>query len=133
MPDSAPPALSHFSWLCYFYNIKNMKQTTAVNAFAALGHETRLGIYRLLVEAGPDGLPASEIAEKLSIGPSNLTFHVAHLERASLVRSRRDGRWVIYSADFGAMGDLVDFLTQKCCGGHPEVCRSTSKARAKAS
>lgn len=110
-----------------------MKSKTAVNAFAALGHDHRLGIYRLLVEAGPQGLPASEIAEKLGIRPSNLTFHIAHLERASLVQSRRDGRWIIYSADFGAMGDLVDFLTQKCCGGHPEVCRSLGKSKAKAS
>ncbi len=110
-----------------------MKQKTAVSAFAALGHESRLSIYRLLVETGPEGLPASEIAEKLGIRPSNLTFHVAHLERSSLVQSRRHGRWVIYSADFGAMGDLVDFLTQKCCGGHPEVCRSVGKARKQAS
>lgn len=110
-----------------------MKEQSAVNAFAALGHETRLGIYRSLVEAGPAGLPAGEIADKLDIGPSNLTFHIAHLERAALVRSRRDGRWIIYSADFGAVGDLVDFLTQKCCGGHPEVCRSLGQSRAKAS
>lgn len=110
-----------------------MKQSAAVNSFAALGHDTRLGIFRALVESGPDGLPASEIAEKLEIRPSNLTFHIAHLERASLVRSRRVGRWIIYSADFGAMGDLVDFLTQKCCGGHPEVCRSLLTSKAKAS
>lgn len=110
-----------------------MKRKTAVNVFAALGHDTRLSIYQTLVEAGPDGLPASEIAEKLRIRPSNLTFHVAHLERASLVQSRREGRWIIYSADFGAMGGLVDFLTQKCCGGHPEVCRSLGKSRAQAS
>lgn len=110
-----------------------MKQKTAVNAFAALGHGTRLSIYRILVGAGPRGLPASEIAAILRIAPSNLTFHVAHLERARLVQSRRDGRWIIYSADFGAMGDLVDFLTQKCCGGHPEVCRSLAKTRAKVS
>lgn len=110
-----------------------MKQKTAVNAFAALGHGHRLSIYRLLVGAGPEGLPASEIAEKLGLRPSNLTFHVALLERASLVQSRREGRWVIYSADFGAMGDLVDFLTNKCCGGHPEVCRSLNKNRQEAS
>ncbi len=110
-----------------------MIQDTAVNAFAALGHDTRLGIFRALVEAGPDGLPASAIAEKVDIRPSNLTFHIAHLARASLVRSRRDGRWIIYSADFVAMGDLVDFLRQKCCGGHPEVCRRLGRSKAKAS
>lgn len=110
-----------------------MKQKIAVNAFAALGHDARLRIYRALVEAGPEGMAASEIATRLDIRPSNLTFHVSHLERVSLVRSRRDGRWVYYSADFGAMGDLVDFLTHKCCGGHPEVCRSVGKTKAKAS
>ncbi|HET9679844.1 MAG TPA: metalloregulator ArsR/SmtB family transcription factor [Gammaproteobacteria bacterium] len=109
-----------------------MKQKTAVNAFAALGHDTRLGIFRLLVEAGPEGLPASEIAKTLVIQPSNLTFHIAHLTRASLVRSRRDGRWIIYSADFGAMNALVDFLTQKCCGGDPQACRDI-KSEEKAS
>ena len=105
------------SSLGHFNSIDNVKPISAANAFNALGHVHRLNIYRLLVEAGPEGLAASELA-------SNLTFHVASLERASLVRSRREGRWIIYSADFVAMGDLVDFLTQKCCKGNPEVCRS---------
>lgn len=99
-----------------------MKPRTAVTAFAALGHETRLGIYRALVEAGPEGLPASRIAAALGIIPSSLTFHIAQLERAALVRSRRDGRHIIYTADFAAMAKLMDFLTHKCCGGHPELC-----------
>ncbi|MDZ7735689.1 MAG: helix-turn-helix transcriptional regulator [Gammaproteobacteria bacterium] len=67
------------------------------------------------------------------MSPSSLTFHIAHLERAGLVHSQRDGRSIIYSADFGAMGDLVDYLTDKCCGGYPEVCRSLSKTRRRAS
>lgn len=101
-----------------------MKRLTAINAFAALAHDVRLGIFQRLVEAGPEGMAAGQIAGKLRISPSSLTFHIAHLERAGLVRSHREGRSIIYSADFGAMGNLVDFLTDKCCGGHPEVCRN---------
>ena len=112
------------SSLGHFNSIDNVKPISAANAFNALGHVHRLNIYRLLVEAGPEGLAASELAAKLDLSASNLTFHVASLERASLERSRREGRWIIYSADFVAMGDLVDFLTQKCCKGNPEVCRS---------
>lgn len=110
-----------------------MKRDAAVNAFAALAHDVRLGIFQRLVEAGPEGLAAGQIADKLHISPSSLTFHIAHLERAGLVQSYRQGRSIIYSADFGAMGDLVDFLTDKCCGGHPEVCRSVRKTRKQAS
>ena len=107
-----------------------MKRNKAVKAFASLAHEVRLGIFQRLVEAGPEGMPAGRIAGRLRISPSSLTFHIAHLERAGLVHSRRDGRSIVYSADFGAMGDLVDYLTDQCCGGHPEVCRSirTDKA-----
>lgn len=101
-----------------------MKRLAASSAFAALAHDVRLGIFQRLVEAGPEGMAAGQIAGKLRISPSSLTFHIAHLERAGLVRSHRDGRSIIYSADFGAMGNLVDFLTDKCCGGHPEVCRN---------
>ena len=110
-----------------------MKRSAALRAFAALGHENRLAIYQALVEAGPEGLAASDIAANVGISPSNLTFHVTHLERAALLRSCRAGRHVIYSVDFGVMGDLVDFLTHKCCGGHPEVCRSLRNATSKAS
>lgn len=104
-----------------------MKRLAAINAFAALAHDVRLGIFQRLVEAGPEGMAAGQIAGKLRISPSSLTFHIAHLERAGLVRSHREGRSIIYSADFGAMGSLVDFLTDKCCGGHPEVCRNLVK------
>lgn len=106
-----------------------MKREKAVKAFASLAHEIRLGIFQRLVEAGPMGMAAGRIADRLHISPSSLTFHIAHLERAGLVQSRREGRSIIYSADFGTMGDLVDYLTDKCCGGHPEVCRSTGKTR----
>lgn len=100
-----------------------MKMKSAAGSFAALGNETRLELYRLLVEAGPEGMPAGEIADCLGISASNLTFHVAHLERAGLARSHREGRRILYSADFTTMGELVDYLTDDCCGGHPEVCR----------
>lgn len=110
-----------------------MKRQQAVHAFASLAHDVRLGIFQCLVEAGPEGLAAGQIAEKLKISPSNLTFHIAHLERAGLVHSRREGRSILYSADFAAMGDLVDYLTDQCCGGHPEVCRNVDRSKHKVS
>lgn len=110
-----------------------MKRRKAVTAFASLAHEVRLGIFQRLVEAGPEGLAAGQIATKLRISPSSLTFHIAHLERAGLVHSQRKGRSIVYAADFGAMGDLVGYLTDQCCGGHPEVCRSIQSSDQKAS
>lgn len=101
-----------------------MKKTTAVEAFAALGHDTRLAIYLMLVEAGPGGMAAGDMAARLKLQPSKLNFHTRNLADAGLIASRRDGRYIFYTADFHAMGELVDFLTQKCCGGHPEVCRN---------
>ena len=89
----------------------------AVDALAALAQETRLEVYRLLVEAGPEGLAAGRIAEKLDLPAATLSFHLAHLARAGLARSRSEGRFVIYSADFGNMNDLVGYLTDNCCGG----------------
>lgn len=88
----------------------------AVAALAALAHETRLAIFRMLVERGPDGLPAGLIAERLGIAPSSLTFHVQHLHRAGLLTQRRTGRMLVYAADFSAMNGLVGFLTENCCG-----------------
>jgi ArsR family transcriptional regulator len=88
----------------------------AVGAFAALAHEHRLAVYRMLVEHGPDGLPAGVIAERLGLPPSSLTFHLQHLLRAGLVTQRRFSRQLIYAADFTAMNSLVTFLTENCCG-----------------
>src|SRR5215469_810497 len=88
----------------------------AVQALAALAHETRLLIFRMLVERGPDGLSAGVIAEQLGIPPSSLTFHVQHLHRAGLITQRRLSRQLIYAADFAAMNGLVGFLTENCCG-----------------
>ena len=87
----------------------------AVEALGALAHDHRLAVFRMLVTRGPDGLPAGEIAERLDIPPSSLTFHVQALTRAGLIRQRRDGRQLIYSAEFDAMNDLVGFLTENCC------------------
>ncbi|HJS38309.1 MAG TPA: metalloregulator ArsR/SmtB family transcription factor [Burkholderiales bacterium] len=94
-----------------------MESTQAVQALSALAQDTRLGIYRLLVQAGPEGMAAGAIGEKLDLAPATLSFHLAGLTRAGLARSRQDGRFVIYSADFQAMSALVGFLSENCCGG----------------
>jgi len=93
-----------------------MDATRAVTALGALGQETRLALFRLLVERGPDGLPAGVIAERLGVPPSSLTFHLQHLHRAGLVTQRRQHRQLIYAADFAAMNFLVLYLTDNCCG-----------------
>lgn len=92
-----------------------MNATKATEAFAAIAHENRLALYRLLVKRGPGGLPAGVIAERLGVAPSSLTFHLQALLRAGLLRRRREGRQLIYSADFAAMNSLVGFLTDHCC------------------
>jgi ArsR family transcriptional regulator, arsenate/arsenite/antimonite-responsive transcriptional repressor len=91
----------------------------AVHALAALAQESRLEVYRLLVEAGPEGLSAGAIAEKLGIPSSTLSFHVKALTQAGLVAARQDGRYIHYSADFAAMNSLIAFLGENCCGGRP--------------
>ena len=86
-----------------------------VAALAALAQESRLSVYRLLVEQGPEGLPAGRIGEELGLAPATLSFHLAHLSRAKLVRARQEGRFIFYSADFDNMNALVGFLTENCC------------------
>ena len=93
-----------------------MDSGNAVQALGALAHDTRLALYRMLVESGPDGLSAGVIAERLGVAPSSLTFHVQHLHRAGLVTQRRLGRQLIYAADYAAMNGLVGYLTENCCG-----------------
>jgi len=88
-----------------------------VAALSALAQESRLGIYRLLVQAGPEGLAAGVIAERLGLPPATLSFHLKELSRAELAVSRQDGRYVIYSANFNNALKLVNFLTENCCGG----------------
>src|SRR5271157_4567544 len=100
-----------------------MDSSQAVHALGALAHDTRLAIFRMLVERGPDGLPAGVIADRLKVPPSSLTFHVQHLHRAGLVTQRRVGRQLIYAADYAAMNGLIATLTENCCGrGAAEQC-----------
>ena len=99
-----------------------MKETHAVIGFGALAQETRLRILRLLVQAGPEGRAAGDIAHAVKVSPSNLTFHLKELEHANLIRQRREARSIIYSADYAALSNLIQFLMQDCCGGRPEVC-----------
>jgi ArsR family transcriptional regulator, arsenate/arsenite/antimonite-responsive transcriptional repressor len=99
-----------------------MEHDDAVLAFAALGHGTRLGILRLLVRQGPNGLAAGAIAEDLDVIASTLSFHLKELERARLVLSWRRQRQIFYAADFEGLRRLLTFLTEDCCGGRPEIC-----------
>ena len=93
-----------------------MKNADAVVALGALAHETRLAVYRLLVERGPDGLAAGVIADQLDIPPSSLTFHLQQLLQAGLVTQRRVSRQIFYATDFAVMNGLVVYLTKNCCG-----------------
>lgn len=110
-----------------------MDARSAVDALSALAHEHRLAVYRLLVEAGPDGLPAGIIAERLGLPSSSLTFHLQALLHAGLVTQRRASRQLIYAMAPAAMNDLVGYLTEHCCGGQvscgaactPEAARAT--------
>ena len=99
-----------------------METIDAVAALAALAQENRLDIFRLLVEAGPDGMAAGRVAEKLGLAPNTLTFHFDRLRTAGLVTVRRDGRSMIYAASFEAMNGLVSFLTENCCQGSLAGC-----------
>lgn len=94
-----------------------MKTDTAVKALTALAQETRLSIFRLLVEAGGSGIAAGEIARHLGVPNATLSFHLKELANADLVRSRQESRFVYYAANFDAMNELLAFLTENCCGG----------------
>jgi len=99
-----------------------MSLPKAVDALSALAHGHRLAVFRLLVRAGANGLPAGEIAREVGVLANTLSTHLAILGHAGLIRSRREGRSIIYSADFGGMRDLLGFLVADCCGGRPEIC-----------
>jgi DNA-binding transcriptional ArsR family regulator len=96
-----------------------MDTKASLAALSALAQESRLAVFRLLVQAGPGGLAASKISEHLDIAPSSLSFHLKELSHAGLLASRQEGRFVIYSANVETMNDLVGFLTENCCGGLP--------------
>ena len=102
-----------------------METSDAVAALAALAQDNRLEIYRLLVQAGPDGMAAGGVAEELDLAPNTLTFHFDRLRVAGLVTVRREGRSMIYAARFETMSALLGFLTENCCGGAPEKCAPT--------
>ena len=94
-----------------------METKSAIAALGALAQECRLAIFRLLVQTGPEGLPAGQIAESLGMAASSLSFHLKELSHAGLLKSRPEGRFVIYTANFATMNALVGYLTENCCGG----------------
>jgi ArsR family transcriptional regulator len=101
-----------------------MRTPAVIGALGALAHEHRLAIYRLLVQRGPEGLPAGAIGERVGLVPSSLTFHLQSLQRAGLIAQRRESRQLIYSADFAVMTGLVGYLTENCCGNGSAECSS---------
>ena len=105
-------------------DMKNPVQV--IEALGALAHQHRLAIFRLLVERGPEGLAAGQIAERVGLVPSSLTFHLQNLQRSGLLTRRRESRQLIYSADFEAMNGLVGYLTQNCCAGS-SICAPVCK------
>lgn len=104
-----------------------METDDAVTALAALAHEQRLKIFRLLVREGPSGLPASEIAEAVSASPTGASFHLKELDRAGLIHATRDGRYVRYAVHFDGMRQLLIYLTEDCCQGNPQLCATAIK------
>ena len=94
-----------------------METTSAIPALASLAQDSRLAIFRTLVQAGPEGLPAGRVSELTGIAPSSLSFHLKELAHADMVRSRPEGRFIIYTANFATMNALIEFLTENCCGG----------------
>src|SRR5215469_15692883 len=114
-----------------------MKNTDAVSALAALAQGNRLDVFRLLVQAGPEGMPAGGVAAALKLAPNTLTFHFDRLRDAGLVTARREGRFMIYAARFEVMNDLLGFLTENCCQGAvqdcaPPVCKPARRANKRA-
>ncbi|TAL81380.1 MAG: ArsR family transcriptional regulator [Beijerinckiaceae bacterium] len=99
-----------------------MEVSDAVTALAALAQDNRLDVFRLLVQAGPEGLPAGEVAAALDLAPNTLTFHFDKLRTAGLVTARREGRSIIYAARFETMNSLIAYLTENCCGGDAGAC-----------
>jgi DNA-binding transcriptional ArsR family regulator len=115
-----------------------MEKANAVAALAALAQDNRLDVYWLLVQAGPAGLPAGQVAAKLKLAPNTLTFHFDRLRVAGLVTVRREGRSMIYAANYDTMNALLGYLTKNCCKGAPDACapgalKATHLKRAKAS
>src|SRR5262249_11759635 len=108
-----------------------METDDVVMALAAMAQATRLAVFRLLVQQGPTGLAAGEIAAKLDLAPATLSFHLKELNRAGLVKPRQDGRFIYYAADFAAMNELIGFLTENCCAGDCMSCAPGNATPAK--
>lgn len=120
----------------YFHYYKNMEKKSVVNALTSLAQESRLDIFRILVQAGPEGMPAGKISELTGIPPSTMSFHLKEMTYADMVYSRQESRFVIYSANFETMNSLLVYLTENCCGGNlcsavttpacttPEICKT---------
>jgi ArsR family transcriptional regulator, arsenate/arsenite/antimonite-responsive transcriptional repressor len=106
-----------------------METTAAVDMLGALAQETRLSVFRLLVQYGPDGLPAGKIGEQLGIPAATLSFHLAQLTQAGLLRGRRQSRSIFYAVDFTAINALVDFMTENCCGASSTSCAPPAATR----
>jgi ArsR family transcriptional regulator len=115
---------------CQCIGCEDMEEKAALAALAALAHETRLAVFRLLVTAGPSGLPAGDIAERVGVVASTLSFHLKELDRAGLLRSWRRQRQVFYAADFEETRGLLTFLARDCCQGHPEICGDLTRLAA---
>lgn len=106
----------------YFRNNGKMDREAAIGALGALAQETRLDVFRLLIRAGRAGMPAGAIAARLELAPATLSFHLAALRHAGLVEARREGRQLFYGARPEALSELMGFLMENCCQGHPEAC-----------
>ena len=127
-------------WLLYLLTLRSLfdictfvETSNVLKALAALSQDTRLAVYRLLVEHAPEGLPAGQIAERLDIPPASLSFHLKELSHAGLLASRQDGRFVWYRADLGSMNDLIGYLTENCCraSGCNVACAPLTKRKRK--
>lgn len=105
-----------------------MQEPQAVTALSALAHQHRLRIFRLLVTAGPSGVPAGAIAEEVGISPTSTSFHLKELDRAGLITASRDGRFIRYAVHVDGMRQLLAYLTEDCCQGQPELCGGTITA-----
>jgi ArsR family transcriptional regulator len=110
----APPL--HFDYS------RSMEEKQALSCLSALAHETRLAVFRLLVQQGPSGMPAGEIALRLSVPSPTLSFHLKELERAGLIIPTRQHRRILYAAGYAGMRALIDFVMRDCCQGQPELC-----------
>jgi len=110
-----------------------MESKTIVEALAALAQDSRLQVYRLLVQAGPQGLAASQLAERLGIPANTLSFHLKTLSHAELVLARQEGRYIYYSANYQQMNGLLGFLTENCCGGRSCAPKAVAPRRRRAS